>query len=195
MDPHELFFDGADGQASQFFKGDGGHIAFLEATVRFFFHPFPEVAGTVAEAPVLCKLCITGRDETVTILHIMGVIDRVAPAFFKEGKDDFAVLDDTSALFDGVFHDLRLKGIMAPQGRVAPADDQVRDAELFRNGFHPVGDILVHLGRFVLCECPGVRQDEEDLILFLESARDRFLRPIRIDGNPVDGLDACRVII
>ena len=84
---------------------------------------------------------------------------------------------------------------MPAQRRIAPTDYQKISAEFFSRRADGLGDFFMFGASFVGRQGAGIRKDKKHGIFLRKSRRDTFRRPIGINRNAVDCLDAGRVVV
>ena len=191
----QLGLDAVKVHGAQAFQRDAGHVSCTDFAAGFFLNVFAQVAGVVAKGLVLGKFGLAAGHKLCAVAHIMHVVQCKASALAEVGAQDVAIHFVTVLSLRHLAQQVGLQRVVAAQGGVAAADDQVVHAELAGHLGGVLRDLAVGLGGLGHGKAAAVGQNKEELFRRSKALAQAFYRPICININIMYRLYAGRVVV
>ena len=180
---------------TEFFQRDPAAGGGGETAAGFFLAPFAQGGGRIAEAFILRKLRLSGRDQLLALPDIVDAAQGIATAFREEGVDHLAVKVLRALPLQCLPEHFCLHGPVAAQRRVAPTQQDEVCPGLRRDRCQVLRDLQMLRPALRRGEPAGIGEDEKHLLRRPEGIPDGLPVPAGVDIDIVHGLDAGGVVV
>ena len=195
--PHrlQLGLDALVVQRPDALEGDARHVLRPAFPAGLFLDVGGQGAIGIAEGLVFGELGLAAGHQLVAVLHIVDVVQGVPSPLPEVGAEDLPVHRLSRLLLEHLGQQLGLQGVVAPEGGVSPADDEVLPPQVGGYVGHVSGDLPVDLRGLGHGEAPAVGKDEKELPRLCKAPADALRGPVGVDAHVVDGLDPGGVVV